>query len=138
MAYSPQILECIGSRQLYQLAALSSAMPLLAHSGCSSGWAAQVFRLFAEHGKSSPLVAASFVEDRPDELLLAFQTQQQVTYEAETLKFRSCPGSGVKLCTARRCCLIQQIKSAQSTENSPRALQSRRDSGDFSQRYICC
>ena len=36
----------------------------------SCGWAAQVFRCFAEHGKSSPLVAGA-----PDELPLAFWMQ---------------------------------------------------------------
>ena len=37
----------------------------LAQDGCSFGWAAQVFcsyRCFAEHGKSSPLMAGAPVE----------------------------------------------------------------------------
>ena len=45
----------------------------MAQDGCSYGWAAQVFECFAEHGKSSPLVAGAPVEVQPDELLLAFQ-----------------------------------------------------------------
>ena len=33
------------------------------------GWAAQVVRKFAEHSRSSPLMASTPVEARPDELL---------------------------------------------------------------------
>ena len=40
-------------------------------------WAAQFFRCFAEHGKSSPLMAGAPVKVQPDELVLAFQTMQQ-------------------------------------------------------------
>lgn len=36
-------------------------------------WAAQISRGFAEHGKSSPLVASVPIEVRPGELLQAFQ-----------------------------------------------------------------
>ena len=55
----------------------------IAHNGCSYGWAAQVFKCFAEHGKSSPLVAGAPVEVQPDELQLAFQMQQQASFERE-------------------------------------------------------
>ena len=68
----------------------------ITHNGCSYGWAAQVFKCFAEHGKSSPLVAAAPVEVQPDELQLSFQMQQQAAFDAVP---RSCPGPGVKLCT---------------------------------------
>ena len=34
----------------------------IAHNWCSYGWVAQVFKCFAEHGKSSPLVAGAPVE----------------------------------------------------------------------------
>ena len=34
----------------------------IAQDGCSYGWAAQVFRCFAEHGRSSPLVAGAPIE----------------------------------------------------------------------------
>ena len=60
------------------------------------------FNCFAEHGKSSPLVAGAPVEMRPDELQLAFQMQQQAAIDAEPLDPRSCSGPGVKLCTYRR------------------------------------
>ena len=41
----------------------------LAQAGCSFGWAAKVFRCFAEHGKSSPWMANATVELWPDERL---------------------------------------------------------------------
>ena len=74
----------------------------IAHNGCSYGWAAQVFKCFAEHGKSSPLVAGAPVEVQPDELQLSFQTQRQAAFDAVPLDPRSCPGPGLKLCTYRR------------------------------------
>ena len=74
----------------------------IAHNGCSYGWAAQVFKYFAEHGKSSPLVAGAPVEVQPDELQLSFQMQRQAAFDAVPLDPRSCPGQGVKLCTYRR------------------------------------
>ena len=74
----------------------------IAHNGCSYGWAAQVFKCFAEHGKSSPLVAGAPVEVQPDELQLSFQMQRQAAFDAVPLDPRSCPGPGVKLCTYRR------------------------------------
>ena len=74
----------------------------IAHNGCSYGWAAQVFKCFAEHGKSSPLVAGATVEVQPDELLLSLQMQQQAAFDDVPLDPRSCPGPGVKLCTYRR------------------------------------
>ena len=74
----------------------------LAQNGCSYGWAAQVFHCFAEHGKSSPLVAGAPVEVQPDELQLAFQMQQQAAFDAVPLDPQSCLGPGVKLCTYRR------------------------------------
>ena len=40
----------------------------IAQNGCSYGWAAQVFKCFAEHGKSSPLVASAPVEVQPGRL----------------------------------------------------------------------
>ena len=76
----------------------------IGHNGCSYGWAAQVFKCFAEHGKSSPLVAGAPVEVQPDELQLSFQMQQQAAFDAVPLDPRSCPGPGVKLCTYRRWC----------------------------------
>ena len=36
----------------------------IAHNGCSYGWAAQVFKCFAEHGKSSPLVRVRVICSR--------------------------------------------------------------------------
>ena len=74
----------------------------VAHNGCSYGWAAQVFKCFAEHGKSSPLLAGAPVEVQPDELQLSFQMQRQAAFDAVPLDPRSCPGPGVKLCTYRR------------------------------------
>ena len=41
-------------------------------------------------------------EVQPDELLLAFQMQQQAAFDAVPLDPRSCLGPGVKLCTYRR------------------------------------
>ena len=73
----------------------------IAHNGCSYGWAAQVFKCFAEHGKSSPLVAGAPIEVQPDELQLSFQMQLQAAFDAVPLDRRSCPGPGVKLCTYR-------------------------------------
>ena len=61
-----------------------------------------VFKCFAEHGKSSPLVAGAPVEVQPDELQLSFQMQRQAAFDAVPLDPRSCPGPGVKLCTYRR------------------------------------
>ena len=63
----------------------------LAQHGCRFGWAAQVFRCFAEHGKPSPLLAGAPVAVRPNELLLAFQMQQQATCEYVPLDPQSCP-----------------------------------------------
>ena len=74
----------------------------MAQDGCSYGWAAHVFKCFAEHRKSSPLVAGAPVEVQPDELLLAFQMQQQAAFDAVPWDPRSCLGPGVKLCTYRR------------------------------------
>ena len=74
----------------------------IAHNGCSYGWAAQVFKCFAEHGKSSSLVAGAPVEVQPDELQLSFQMQRQAAFDAVPLDTRSCPGPGVKLCMDRR------------------------------------
>ena len=71
----------------------------VAHNGCSYGWAAQVFKCFGEHGKSSPLVAGAPVEVQPDELQLSFQMQRQAAFDAVPLDPRLCPGPGVKLCT---------------------------------------
>ena len=51
----------------------------IAQSGCFYGWAAQVFKCFAEHGKYSPLVAGAPVEVQPDELQLAFQMRRQAS-----------------------------------------------------------
>ena len=73
----------------------------ITQNGCSYGWAAQVFRCFAEHGKSSPLVAGAPVEVQPDELQMSFQVQRQAAFDAVPLDPRSCPGPGVKLCTYR-------------------------------------
>ena len=74
----------------------------IAQSGCVYGWAAQVFKCFAEHGKYSPLVAGAPVEVQPIELQLAIQMRQQAAFDAVPLDPRSCPGPGVKLCTYRR------------------------------------
>ena len=74
----------------------------IAHNRCSYGWAAQVFKCFAEHGKSSPLVAGAPVEVQPDELQLSSQMQRQAAFDAVPLDPRSCPGPGAKLCTYRR------------------------------------
>ena len=66
----------------------------MAQDGCSFGWAAQGFRCFAEHGKTNPVLASAPGELHPDELLLAFQMQQQATFDAVPLGPRSCPGVG--------------------------------------------
>ena len=66
----------------------------IAQSGWVYGWAAQVFKCFAEHGRYSPLVAGA-----PGELQMAFQMRQQAAFDAVPLDPRSCPGPGVKLCT---------------------------------------
>ena len=63
----------------------------IAHNGCSYGWAAQVFKCFAEHGKSSPLVAGAPVEVQPGELQLSSQMQRQAAFDAVPLDPRSCP-----------------------------------------------
>ena len=66
----------------------TGATPAMAQDGCSYGWAAQVFKCFAEHGKSSPLVAgapSAPVEVQPAELLLAFQMQQLAAFDAVPL-----------------------------------------------------
>ena len=42
-------------------------------SGCVYGWAAQVFKCFAEHFMYSPLVAGAPAEVQPSELQLAFR-----------------------------------------------------------------
>ena len=47
----------------------------IAQNECSYGWAAQVFRCFAEHGKSSPLVAGARVEVQPDNCLFNCSTR---------------------------------------------------------------
>ena len=44
----------------------------IAQSGYVYGWAAQVFKCFAEHGRYSPLVAGAPVEVQPSELQLTF------------------------------------------------------------------
>ena len=61
----------------------------VAQRECSFGWAAQVFKCSAEHGKSSPLVAGAPVEVEPHELLLALQMQQQATFDAVPLDPRT-------------------------------------------------
>ena len=66
----------------------------IAYNRCGYGWAAQVCKCFAEHGKSIPLVACAPVEVRPDELQLSFQVQQQAAFDAVPLHPRSCPGPG--------------------------------------------
>ena len=66
----------------------------IAHNGCSYGWAAQVFKCFAKHGKSSPLVAGAPVEVQPDELQLSFQMQRQAAFDAVPLDPRSCQWPG--------------------------------------------
>ena len=73
----------------------------LAQHGCSFEWAAQVFICFAEQGKSRPSTAGAPVEVWPDELLLAFQTQQLANLDALPLDPRFCSGPGVKLWTYR-------------------------------------
>ena len=73
---------------------------------CSFGWAAQVFRMFAEHGKSGPLMAGALVEVQPDKLLLALQVHSK---QREVLRLcpwtlgqaSQAPGPGVKLCKYR-------------------------------------
>ena len=47
-------------------------------------------------------MAGAPIEVQPDELLLAFEAQRQAAFDAVPLDPRSCPGSGVKLCTYRR------------------------------------
>ena len=63
-------------------------------TGGSYGWAAQVFKCFAEHGKSSPLVAGASVEVQPDELQLSFQMQRQAAFDALPLDPRTLPWPG--------------------------------------------
>ena len=95
---------------------LSDAIAI-AESGCSYGWAAQVFKCFAEHGKYSPVVAGAPVEVQPDELQLAFQMQQQAAFDAVPLDPQSCPGPSCAHIAAG--CLALQIRSAQSIGKSP-------------------
>ena len=64
----------------------------MAQDGCSYGWAAQVFKCFADHGKYSLLVAGAPVGVQPDELQLAFQMQRQAAFDAVPLDPRSCLG----------------------------------------------
>ena len=78
----------------WQLSAPFRDAIALAQLGCSFGWAAQVFRRFAEHSQSSPLVSGGTVVVWPDELLLHFQMQQQVSFEVVPLDSGSCPASG--------------------------------------------
>ena len=89
----------------------------LTQNVCSVGRAAQVFRCFAEHGKSSPLMASAPFEIQPDDLLLAFQLQQQATFGAVALNPRSCPGPMLQLCTYHRwvSCPGDQIRQAEKS-----------------------
>ena len=64
-------------------------------SAIFSSQAAQVFKCFAEHCKSSPLVAGAPFQVQPDELQLSFQMQQQAAFDAVPLDPRSCPGTGM-------------------------------------------
>ena len=57
----------------------------IAQSRCVYGWAAQVFKCFAEHGRYSPLVAGAPVEVQPSELQLAFQMRRQAACDAVPL-----------------------------------------------------
>ena len=89
------VMECLSARDY-----LHDAIAL-AQDGRRFGWAARIVRCTAEHGRSSPLVAGAPVEVQPDELLMAFQMQQQAVFDAVVLDPQSCPGPGVKLCTYR-------------------------------------
>ena len=93
----------------------------LARNGCSYGWAAQAFKCFAEHGKSSLLVAGAPVEVQPDELQLSFQMQQQAAFDAVLLDPRSCPvpgGEAVHVAYGITAgFLVLHIRSAQSTRS---------------------
>ena len=88
----------------------------MADNGCRYGWAAQVFKCFAEHGKSSPLVAGAPVEVQPDELQLSFQMQPQAALDAVPLDPGSCPRSCARIAAGF---LVLHIRSAQSTGKSP-------------------
>ena len=59
-----------------------------------AGLHAHVFKCFAEHGKSSPLVAGAPVEVQPHELQLVFQMQQQAAFDAVPLDPQSCLARG--------------------------------------------
>ena len=98
----------------------------IAQKGCSYGWAAQVFKCFAEHGKSSPLVAGAPIEVRPDELPLSFQMQQQAAFDAVPLDPRSCLGPGGEAVHVSPLVFVLHIRSAQSTGKSQCTLQSCR------------
>ena len=63
----------------------------MAQDGCSFGWAAQVFRCFAEHGKSSPLMAGAPVEVQLDEQSKAMHISLPVFF---VVQIRSAQSTG--------------------------------------------
>ena len=77
---------------------------------------------FAEHGKSSPLVADAPVEVQPDELRLSFQMQQQAGFDACCYALGPdilpSPG-GEAVHISPLVFLILHIRSAQYTGRSP-------------------
>ena len=79
---------------IQQLSAALSCIMALLLPRMGASLAAQVFRCFAGHGGSSPLMAGVLVVVQPDELPLAFQMWQQATFKAVPLDPRSCPGLG--------------------------------------------
>ena len=81
-------------QQMRPHAKSQNPLQLCSAHGSSYGWAAQVFKCFAEHDKSSPLVAGAPVRVQPDQLQLSFQMQRQAAFDAVPLDPRSCPGPG--------------------------------------------
>ena len=95
---SRHVLECNDFKLISATIVLHDAIAHVQY-GCSSGWAAQDFGCFAEHGKSNPLMAIAPVKLQTEKLLLALLMQQQAIFEAVPLDPRSCPCPSVTLCT---------------------------------------
>ncbi len=66
-----------------------------AQAGCKAGWAAQVLKCFAQHGKAHPFVRSSLVQNL--ELMQHNGMQQQSTLDS--LPLDPCFGPGEMLCT---------------------------------------
>ena len=98
-------LASISSIDYIDLLDLHDAITRAQH-GCGPGLAAQAFKCFAEHVKSSTLMAAAPVDVQLDHqldgLLLASQMRQLGPFEAVPMDPLFCPVSVVQLCTYSR------------------------------------